>query len=405
MEKLKTFGWLAAAVAFVFLAISNFCDGYSWTFTEDGNHVMSGGYAWMTFQILAGVSLIVAGGALFWSERVKSAIAIALASLFGLFLDEIGKDFCLAVVYVVSVIYFWPTKFRLKTLALAVVLIVLHIYSYTSGSARETSAWIKLPLQLTLAVFFASRNAQVAAMIMKIKGKSIVAKDIAIKYFLEYGGKIWKPISQVLSSIFGKIPKPRLDSDYKVCSFYGYSVFVVGVICFAVLLFWASPGRIDMGVYGKTAQLPWDQDLIVSAIAQLIGCAIWGCFIFSQISCARKLRSYSIVSGSAPFHLLIARFLCVLFAVCVAVGVLYLFIEDPSEKNMTTDWTLHLTLANIQLLVSAARHCEPKTAIILSSLVTIWHLLGASFVVALVRENIAKIQSMESTPDNKMDVA
>ena len=92
-EKLKTVGWLAAATAFVFFAISNFCDGYAWTVTEDGDRVMCDGYAWMTFKILASISLIVAGGALYWSERVKSAIVIALAGLFGLFLDEIGKDF------------------------------------------------------------------------------------------------------------------------------------------------------------------------------------------------------------------------------------------------------------------------------------------------------------------------
>ena len=354
-ERLKTIGWFAAGIAFVFLAISNFCN------------------AWGGFQILAGVSFTAAGVALFWSERVKCAIVIALAGLFGLFFDEIGKVFCLAVVYVSSAIYFWKTKLRIKTLVVAVLLLCMP----------QILTWIISPLQLILGLFFASRNAQVAALIMKIKGYA-AALIMKIKGY---------------ASVYLKLCR---ESDYRVCFVYGYSVFVLGLICFAVLIFWASPGTVHLGV-GETQFKTWDSGFIISAIAQLVTCTIGGCFIFSQLSLAKKLREKQIKSDAAPMHLLIARIFCVTLAVFIAVGAVYMLFEDSKNNQNENNWVTYLTLSNIPLLVSFARHSWPKLSITLSSLVAIWHLLGISFVVALVRDNIAKVLSME-TPDNKTEI-
>ena len=69
-EKVQLAGWIAAAVAFVALALSNFGCPY--------------------IVHLAAWSLLVAGAALFWCERVKSTIVIALA---GLLFDEPIEEF------------------------------------------------------------------------------------------------------------------------------------------------------------------------------------------------------------------------------------------------------------------------------------------------------------------------
>ena len=46
-------------------------------------------------------------------------------------------------------------------------------------------------------------------------------------------------------------------------------------------------------------------------------------------------------------------------------------------------------------LVGISTHCNPKIALTLSSIVAIWHLIGSSFVALLIRDNIAKVRSLE----------
>ena len=188
--------------------------------------------------------------------------------------------------------------------------------------------------------------------------------------------------------LFGKVLS-AFRSSRRFCTFYAYSTFVIGVICAVVLFFWASPVK---------GAKEWNPVLIKKAITQVVGCAIWGCFILSQISCAMKLQGRRIAERTAPVYLLVANFLCWLLVVCAVIGIAYM--GDIKKGTMVTNHVLYLTMnlvisLDIGGLLGISMHCNPKIALTLSSIVAIWHLIGSSFVALLIRDNIAKVQSLE----------
>ena len=399
LQKRKTRGWMAAACAFVFLAISNF---------------------WFWGGFLAAGCFVNAGWNLFRSERVKSALVILVAGFLGAALSspiaiavaagneeviKIDDEFVrlsilllcgllLLPLYIGVVSYFKTTRLFLMSLFVGVVLVVLHLCLIFWNLG-----YIIALFHLVFALFFVSRK------YLQLEDAILRYGDPLIKILSKY---VINPLRPILLKYVMKplrtIQTKYHESSYRVCFIYGCSVFVVGVICFAVLLFWASPGIVHLDVQDMELKT-WNCSFIVSAITQLVACAIGGCFIFSQLSLARKLRDKQITEGSTPKHLLVARCFFVILAVLIAVGVVYVFVEDSKTNDNETHWATYLTMSNIPLLVSYARHSWPKVSITLSSIVAIWHLLGASFVIKLISDNTAKILSMGSSSDITTDAA
>ena len=190
--------------------------------------------------------------------------------------------------------------------------------------------------------------------------------------------------------------RTRSSGGYRMCRFYGFSVFAIGVISFVALLIFACP---ELNPWGDG----WNPHLVISAFSELVMSAIWGCFIFSQLSCAKKLRDYSIAAGTAPWHLLIARNLCTLLALSTAIGSIYLIGGNPKEIH--ADWMLQFTLSIAPTLLYLAGGKDANVMIGLSAFVVIWHLIGTSYVIGLIRDNVAKIQSIGHAPDNKAAAA
>lgn len=388
-KKLKPIGWMFAAVAFVLFALFDFQMSfwYHGLFNGNGSELPS-----EIPYIVGAIIFIIAGGILFWCEGVKSAIAIAVAGVALLFLghglnpgplpSSLILFLFLVLLYVGVVFYFKPTRLYWMVLTVGGIMTVLNLFAYLLIRSEPRPlicyfCFVIAVFQLVLAVFFVSRKfSQLEEFLLIISGKC-------------------SSLIKALGSGSG---------DYRFCKYYGYSVFVLGFICFAVLIFWASPGTVHLDV-GKQQFETWDGGFIVSAITQLVACAIGGRFIFSQLSLAGKLRERQIKAGSAPIHLLIARLFFVTLAIFITVGAIYILCEDSNNNQNENNWATYLTLSNIPLLVSFARHSWPKLSITLASLVTIWHLVGVSFVVALVRDNIAKVLSMESGSDNKADIS
>lgn len=363
-EKVKLAGWVAAATAFVALTLSNFGCPY--------------------MVQLAAWSLLVAGAALFWGERVKSSIVIALAGLLFLFAtgrhDFIGRMLISILLYAGVDFYFKPTQLNKVTHASAWKLFVL---SFIAIGANGVGPRFFFMLIMTLIAVF--HFVYAACFISR---RFLPLEEFILKYEDKVlGGFLFK----LVKGFLGDIPRKVLSacsSAEKFCKTYAFSVFVLGLISAAMFVFWASPEK---------GSRDWDPNLVTMAVSQVIVCALWGCFILSQIACAIKLRGRQIVAGSAPIHLLIVSFLCWVLIVAVIIGVVYLFVEDPSERRMSSDWCLSLTLTLIDLptLLGVAQRCDPKLAITLCSIVTIWHLLGSSFVALLIRNNIAKVRSLE----------
>lgn len=379
-EKVKLVGWVSAAFAFVALTLSYFNCPY--------------------MVQLTALSLLVAGTALLWGERAKSVIVFEISGLlyFAVMSDSdfdvILRVFISFLLYIGVVFYFKPTRLNkvasssvLKLLILAIIFILLVFLNLDKEFLCLTIMALIAVFHLVFVACFISR-------------KYLPLEEVILKFENKFLGRnlfkgVFKGLSFVFKGIFVDIPKTVWSSCFSADKFlksYAYSVFLLGVISAAVLFLWASPVK-------EAGEKLWNQHMVTMAIMHVVVCAIWGCFILSQISCAIKLRGRQIAAGAAPVHLLIASFLCKVLAAEVFVGIVYLLVESPSD--MTSDWCISVTFAlmDVPSLLGIAEHCNPKTAVTLSAIVTIWHLIGASFVALLIRDNIARVRSLENESD------
>jgi hypothetical protein len=379
-EKVKFAGWIAAAVAFVALALSSLECSY--------------------MPQLSGLSLMVAGAALFWSERAKSAIFIAimgLALLISPGMDQFCRNAVRILVYISVLFYFKRTRiFRIVIIDVAILsfLQLFHEKHIWSGHERWpiVVASLLAVFQLFLAVCFMSRKyLLIEEKILEYKEKLGVLVVGLLKHIRSIYDRV---LEKARARSAARAKKLSQESGFlqKFCKTYAYSVFVLGLISAAVFVFWASPVE---------KRGPWNPHLVTMAVSQVVVCALWGCFILSQIACAIKLRGRQIVAGSAPMHLLIVSFLCWILIVAAIIGIVYLFVGRLSKGEMSSDWglSLTLTLIDVPTLLGVAQRCDLKAAITLSSIVTIWHLLGSSFVALLMRDNIAKVRSLGNESD------
>ena len=89
-------GWISAAAGFLFLALSNL----GWNF-----------YYWYYARVFVAISLLIAGGLLFWSEKAKSALIFVLGGLHFLFFLR-AEDLLLSLLrgdgVIFFVIFLWP---------------------------------------------------------------------------------------------------------------------------------------------------------------------------------------------------------------------------------------------------------------------------------------------------------
>lgn len=342
----------------------------------------------LTYLTTSAWFMLIGGIALFVDERAKSAIVLALAGLITVLVS--GQDeflwgytlfLCCGVIF-----YFIKTNLRGLAIASAVKLflcqslyIILRANIFLNKEdpwefdAKPTGGFLHIIVLALIAVFLLI----LAACFLAVKFSLI--EEFILKYNQKYVDK--------KKMLFGKVLSV-LRFNRQICTFYAYSTFVIGVICAVVLLFWASP------VEGTKE---WNPILIRKAITQVVGCAIWGCFILSQISCALKLQGRRIAERTAPVYLLVVNFLCWLLVVCAVIGIAYMGdIDGTTVTNHVLYLTMNLVISlDIGGLLGISMHCNPKIALTLSSIVAIWHLIGSSFVALLIRDNIAKVQSLE----------
>ena len=147
MQKIKMTGWMSAAAGFLLLAILCFCHDFDCSFVPG----------------LVGLSFLVAGAALIWGERSKSAILIAFVGLLFFVFD--GMDFfCKMVVFVLLyagvIFYFKPTRLNKVTISTVVNLVILLSMtdSLRSGFLSVLVRSLIAIFQLVLAAHFISRK-------------------------------------------------------------------------------------------------------------------------------------------------------------------------------------------------------------------------------------------------------
>ena len=379
-QVIKTAGWVSAAVAFLCLALLNFqCVG---------------------MPELSALSLLIAGIALFLGERAKSVIVFPIVGIFIYFLsshDIIGRSLVLFLLYTGVIFYFKSMPLNKSVNSVIGKLVVLHLVSIAlpAGNASIFFRVIMLFIavfQLVLAGCFISRKyLPLEEIIMEYERKTRVRYLLKLigGYFFKFLGKIGGPVGAKMQRQY-----QECDSLQKVCLSYAYSIFVVGLILAAVFIFLASPS--------KNAK-EWDHDVLVMAITQFVGCVICGCFVLSQISCAIKLRGRQIVAGSAPWYLLFVSVLCWLSSVVVLIGIVCLFSRGVEPNDSVISWTLALVDVETLLAVASLGRDSLKAAITFSAVVTIWHLIGCGFVALLIRDNIAKVLSLESVDAPKTE--
>ena len=366
-------------------------------------------------NILGAICIMIAGGALFWSEKDKVGLVMAAAGLLNLFWNDVPgvAEWILIALYAGVVFYFKATKLNRTVIVYCGILAVLHLVWRLLEILDVTSCRFALGglialLQLAVAACFISRR------YLMIERIILQCNEWCVSAWREECAAVSKRVKKfkgetktgggspdgVVSS--GQITlEPQILSTgigYRFCKFYAYSTFVVGLTCCVVLLFWASPVKLvsEVPSWGGeitrcSEETPWNQYLITSAVFQLVGCTLWGLFILSQISCAVKLRGQRIVAGTAPVCLLVVRYLSLLLAAVCSVGVLLLHFDESGN-----DWAIWLTFTDMSSLLSISSHCEIKTAVTLSSIAFVWHLLGIANVSALLRDNSAKVMSLGS---------
>ena len=326
-------------------------------------------------------SMLIGGTALFVGERAKSAIVLALAGLIMVLVSGQKEFFgflwgytlllCCGVIF-----YFIKTNLGRLAIASAVKLFLGQMLYVILTAALPKGGFLLVIVSAFIAVFLLI----LAACFLALQFSPI--EEAVLKYNQKYIDK--------KKMLFGKVLS-AFRSSRRFCTFYAYSTFVIGVICAVVLFFWASPVK---GVK------EWNPVLIKKAITQVVGCAIWGCFILSQISCAMKLQGRRIAERTAPVYLLVANFLCWLLVLCAVIGTVHMLLGDIKQgTEMTIDMsylTMNLVISLDAVgLVGISTHCNPKIALTLSSIVAIWHLIGSNFVALLIRDNIAKVRSLE----------
>ena len=199
-SKLKTIGWLAAAVAFVSLALLIL--SFSFMPLSSGSSLEKGLMTRLVFVwIINGIAL-VAGLALHRSEKVKSAIVIALAFFF------------MPLLYVGTALYFKST--RLKRVVFTVggicvaLLFLLVLTLFFNGSA--IIPYVQCGLGLAIAVLH-----------LVFAACFVSRQYLPIEDFILKGTKfLLKPLENI-HPLYN-------ECGYKVCFVYGCSVFIVGII-------------------------------------------------------------------------------------------------------------------------------------------------------------------------------
>lgn len=393
-QKIKMTGWMSAAVGISLLAIVCFCHNFRCSFVPG----------------LVGLSFLVAGAALIWGERSKSAILLAFGGLLFLLFD--GCDFftkmiLFVLLYAGVIFYFKPTRLNKVTISTVVNLVILLSMTdaIRSGFLLALVRSLIAIFQLVLAAHFISRKYLfLEDIILKYEEKTSIPYLLkTIGGFLKtVGGFIGKYLFKFIGKIGGPVGAKMLrqyeecgSSLQKFCLSYAYSIFVLGLILAAVFILLASPTKNVKG---------WDHGLLEMAVAQFVGCVIGGCFVLSQISCSIKLRGRQIVAGSAPWHLLFVSVLCWILSVVVVVGIVYLFCNRKVEADDgVINWTLALIDVKTLLAVAIRWRDLLKAAITFSAVITIWHLIGCGFVALLIRDNIAKVLSLENVDDPKTE--
>lgn len=362
VQKLKLAGCMSVATGFLFLVLSNLGCPYVLTLS-----------AW---------ALLIAGIVLFCCKckGVGAVIAMAGGVLLCYCASADEKVDVSVVLWIPTLIlcsgticYFRKTKLKWVAIITSVKLFLLQTLYLVLKAAFPHGGFMHVVVlafivfaQLVLAACFISQVYQ-------------PLEEMILKYAKILSGKMLSAFKSAFNSRDG------------FCKFYAYSAFVIGVICAVVLFFWASPVK---------GAKEWNPVLIKKAITQVVGCAIWGCFILSQISCAMKLQGRRIAERTAPVYLLVANFLCWLLVLCAVIGTVHMLWGDIKQgTEMTIDMsylTMNLVISLDSVgLVCIPTHCNPKIALTLSSIVAIWHLIGSSFVALLIRDNIAKVRSLE----------